>query len=146
MLPYGLKMHDADNFTVELSKFGPMPGETPISLFGRIIDDGWLPCLRPLDDMTEDEKEELTNFIYFGYPSDDYDRYGHRGIEVANVRYDDWKNIEFDFEEFCQLEDWLDEHLFDYRTVEDEDGNQVTMIQAGLAVAATKDMYNIKGI
>ena len=63
------------------------------------------PYLRPMSSMTEDEKQELKNAIYFGYPSDDYDKYGHRGIEVANVRYDDWKNIEFDFEEFCQLED-----------------------------------------
>ena len=115
MLPYGLKMHDSDNFTVELSKFGPIPGETPISLFGRIIDDGWLPCLRPMDDMTEEETEEFESTLQY--------------TQCTRESYD-----------------WLDEHLFDYRTVEDEDGNQVTMIQAGLALPANKDMYNIKGI
>ena len=91
-----------------------------------------LPYLRPMSSMTEDEKEELRNIIHFGYPSDDYDKYGHRGIEVANVRYDDWKNIEFDFEEFYQLEDWLNAHHFDYNG----------LIGKGLALKAPDGMYN----
>ena len=85
------------------------------------------PYLRPMSSMTEEEKEELKDIIWFGYPSDDYDDYGHRGIGIVDLKYDDWKEFGFDFEDYCKLEDWLNSHHFDFRN----------LIERGLAIDCT---------
>lgn len=92
------------------------------------------PYLRPMSSMTEEEKDELRDIIYFGVASDDYDRYGHRGVEVASVKYDDWETLEFDFDDYCKLEDWLNAHHFDYHG----------LIEKGLALEAPEGMYKVK--
>lgn len=89
------------------------------------------PYLRSMSSMTDKEKDELRDIIYFGYPSDDYDEYGHRGVEIAYVEHDDWTKIKFDFDDFCSLENWLNIHHFDYRG----------LIEKGLALEAPEGMY-----
>ncbi len=89
------------------------------------------PYLRSMSSMTEEEKEELRDIIYFGYSSDDYDKYGHRGVEIVSLEYDNWDRIEFDFEDYCRFENWLNAHHFDYRG----------LIEMELALEAPDGMY-----
>ena len=89
------------------------------------------PYLRPMSSMTVKEKNELRDVLYFGYPSDDYDSNGHRGIEVLAIEYDYWDRIEFDFDDLNKLVDWLNAHYFDYRG----------LIPKGLALEAPENMY-----
>ena len=72
------------------------------------------PYLRPLSTMTEEEKKEFLQIC----PS----------IVDVNTIYGFDCN---DFEQFAKVEDFLLRHHFDYRG----------LIEKGLAVAATPDMY-----
>lgn len=87
--------------------------------------------LRPLSSMTEEEKNELRNILWFGYPSDDNDRYSHRGVEVKQCLYDDEKHSTYDFGDFIVLKDFLLKNHFDYRG----------LIEMGLALEAPEGMY-----
>lgn len=96
--------------------------------------EGLKPYLRPMESMTEEERDKLRKLLWFGYPSDDYDINAHRGIEIASVLHDNWKNAEFDFEEFNDLQDFLNSIHIDYRG----------LIPMGLALPAPEGMYNTK--
>ncbi len=91
------------------------------------------PYLRPMSSMTEEEKNELRNTLWFGYPSDDNDKYSHRGIEVKQCLYDDEKHSTYDFDDFIVLQNFLLKNHFDYRG----------LIEMGLALEAPEGMYNI---
>lgn len=142
-LPYGVMCNISTCFVFE-------DGTLRRGSFDKILDldtvttiNGWKeteeleklkPYLRPMSSMTDKEKDELRDIIYFGNPSDDYDKYGHRGVEVAIVEYDEWGKIEFDFDDFCTLEKWLNANHFDYRG----------LISKGLAIEAPEGMYDFK--
>jgi hypothetical protein len=90
-----------------------------------------IPFLRPLSSMTEEEKNELRGILYFGHPSDDYDNYSHRGIEIKKCLYDNEDKSEYDFEDFELLEEFLFKNHFDFRG----------LIKKGLALEAPEGMY-----
>ena len=89
------------------------------------------PYLRPMSNMTEEEKNELRNLLWFGYPSDDYDNNSHRGIEVKQCLYDDERYSTYDFDDFRVLQTFLLKNHFDY----------CGLIEKGLALEAPKNMY-----
>ena len=67
-LPYGVKLYNAINgFTVPLSEFSSNPKVCPLKLFEKLINDGWLPYLRPMSSMTEEEKKEYDLTMDLGY-------------------------------------------------------------------------------
>jgi hypothetical protein len=87
----------------------------------KIVDDGWLPYLRPMESMTEEEKKELSILLnYEFYVDDDF------GLVAEDDRY----RIRL---ELCEdYIDWLNKKGFDYRG----------LIPMGLALPATEGMYN----
>lgn len=82
------------------------------------------PYLRSMSSMTEEENEEFEE-LFIGYSiSQDRNCVYHSNRGDLSV----------------EVFDWLNEHHFDYRT--DDEGK--TMIEKGLALEASKGMYNIK--
>lgn len=90
------------------------------------------PYLRQMSSMTEEEKSKLRDMLYFGYASDDYDNYSHRGIEIKTCLYDDEEKAEYDFEDFELLKDFLLKNHLDYHG----------LIEKDLALEAPEGMYN----
>lgn len=88
--------------------------------------------LRPMSSMTEEEKNELRNLLWFGYPSDDYDNNSHRGIEIKQCLYDDERHSIYDFDDFRAFQTFLLKNHIDYRG----------LIPMGLALPAKEGMYN----
>jgi len=91
--------------------------------------------LRPMSSMTEEEKEELKKLINeklnrnIGQDDDEWTPwvlYDTTGIKnyIGEER--------FYFDEMSFIYDWLNAHYFDYRG----------LIEKGLALEASKDMYN----
>lgn len=78
------------------------------------------PYLRPMNSMTEDEKEEY-NYMVFDY---EYDDFWYPGRYTDAICVDD----------MYELVDWLNAHHFDYRG----------LIEKRLALEAPNDMYNTK--
>lgn len=150
-LPYGVKVCvgtqcDIDNDITDIALLQGLEFDNPTfgvkalvcvetysgsNTFGTDIED-IKPYLRPIESITEEEKDKLRKLLWFGYPSDDYDINAHRGIEIASVLHDTWKNAEFDFEEFNDLQDFLNSIHIDYRG----------LIPIGLALPAPEGMYN----
>ena len=93
------------------------------------------PYLRPIGTITHAEKEWLRRHLWFGHSSDSYDKHSHRGIEIKSCFLDDEEYAKYDFEDFCELESWLNAHHIDYRG----------MIDKKLAVRANDKIYGIKG-
>ena len=87
-----------------------------------LIDIGWLPYLRPMSSMTE---EELYKFSYLMQQPN--------VSEIKKWLYSQEMSL-ITFEDSLIAFDWLNAHLFDYRG----------LIEKGLALEAPKDMYNIK--
>lgn len=93
----------------------------------RDIDNLPLPYLRPMDSMTEEEREELKDICTMcnDEPNSTYEYFG---IEIFHIsRYG--TNFESDYTAI----DWLNSHHFDYRG----------LIPKRLALPATEGMYKI---
>lgn len=82
------------------------------------------PYLRPMESMTEEEKRELSKKYVWDI------NYGQVEIRYHSDGYWD-DNTECPTREYLNLFDWLNAHHFDYRG----------LIEKGLALEATKDMY-----
>ena len=85
------------------------------------------PYLRPLSNMTKEEKSELQNMFCYGWNYKDegiWDFFNHHKIYGADAEL---------------LIDWLNEHHFDYR-IDPSTGK--TLIESGLAFEAPEGMYN----
>lgn len=80
-------------------------------------DSKFLPYLRPISSMTEEEYEQYCKFSYYGAAG--YRNNNHKKMVAAPS-----------FEKM----DFLNAHHFDYRN----------LIEKGLALEALKDMYNLK--
>lgn len=76
----------------------------------------------------------MRNLLWFGYPSDDYDNYSHRGIEVRQCLYDDERYSTYDFDDFRALQNFLLKNHFDFRG----------LIPMCLALEAPEGMYNVQ--
>lgn len=85
----------------------------------------FIPYLRPLSSMTEEEKEELKELI----DSEDVDEKGIYFLEGGTL--EEYLS-QFSYKLCNIINDWLNEHHFDYRS----------LIEKGLALEAPKDMYN----
>lgn len=115
-LPYGVKIHgpkENDDILWELDYNMDIK---------KIVDDGWLPYLRPMSSMTEEEKDELYTFIDWVASFDDdgnliIDEYVS-GINLSTIN---------------KYVDWLNAHHFDYRG----------LIEKGLALEAPEEMYKL---
>ena len=90
------------------------------------------PYLRPMSSMTEEEYNEFKDLTLCGQCSNDYDSWGHWGVEVVSYKYDEWDKPFYDFSEFQNLQNWLNKKHLDYRG----------LIPMGLALEAPEDMYN----
>ena len=86
------------------------------------------PYLRPMSSMTEEERKEL-NGIGFIVPL--YD--GCFGVDMRAYCKNGQPHYRR-FSDFSTIEDWLNEHHFDYRG----------LIEKGLALEAPEGMYDFK--
>ena len=91
---------------------------TPIILRDYFISDdvNYLPFLRPMSSMTEEEKVQLSQYACIG--------------EDLNGEFID----EVQRKDCAAYIDWLNKHHFDYRG----------LIEKGLAIEAPKGLYNLK--
>ena len=115
-LPYGVKI---ELMPITRSKCTTL---TPVILCDYFISDNvnYLPYLRPMSSMTEEEKDEYSSFVlreYDGYLTDDSPDYtGKYYLYIDNV------------DTFI---DYLNAHHFDYRE----------LIEKGLALEAPNGIY-----
>lgn len=116
-LPYGV--------VVELDeKFGFNKGTRVLvkELLDLYCVEGIKPYLRPMSDMTEEEKRELSAKYNWSIRGNDISiRYHSEGY------WDD--DTECPTNEYLKLFDWLNKHYFDYRR----------LIEKGLAIAVTEE-------
>lgn len=133
-------MRDKDLYelAIPLSDFGCFRKETPIQMIKRIIDDGWLPYLRPMSSMTEEEKKEFKE--QFGFELDIDENWGHSLLWNTGSS-DGYIDVEFELDNIDLVSVWLDEKMFDWRRIK-KDNKRISMIKAGLAIEAPKGMYN----
>ena len=82
------------------------------------------PYLRPLSDMTEEEKKEIEKDYIFAICGDSI-RIAYHSEGYWDLDTDTWSN------DYLDLIEWLNSHHFDYRG----------LIKKGLALVAPKDMY-----
>jgi len=82
------------------------------------------PYLRPLSDMTEEEKKEIGKEYVFAICGDSI-RIAYHSEGYWDLDTDTWSN------DYLDLIEWLNSHHFDYRG----------LIKKGLALVAPKDMY-----
>ena len=87
----------------------------------------FLPFLRPMSNMTEEEKEEFHKLKQFSVTV-----VMPNGVSLLKPTY--IVDLEEDGEGLNHLYDWLNAHYFDYRE----------LIERGLALEAPEGMYNIK--
>lgn len=111
-IPYHAKVEYRDSKTVDLTDY-----IRSVSL------PECRPWLRPLSDITEDEKSFLRS------------RYGIVDIDEDVIDFGEFpsKNTPMSFKKLMTLYDWLNSHHFDYRG----------LIKKGLALEASKEMYEI---
>lgn len=133
-IPYGVKVKilDMDVLPYEPSDIGTLVGKEHFDddLYTiRCKREGWIleinkdfiPYLRPMSSMTEDERLELVFILNVSYT--DVGKYGIKFmLEHGFLGYD----------EMSKLLDWLNAHHFDYRG----------LIERGLAIEAPEGMYN----
>lgn len=86
------------------------------------------PFLRPLSDMTEEEKKEIEKDYIFAICGDSI-RIAYHSEGYWDLDTDTWSN------DYIDLIEWLNSHHFDYRG----------LIKRGLALVAPKDMYKAPG-
>ena len=86
------------------------------------------PYLRSMSSMTDEEKEEFHDIGLVDLPSDDYDVYDHKGVEIVSFPWNKRNDFSFDFDDFNTLLNWLNKHHFDYRG----------LIEMGLAIRVTE--------
>lgn len=113
-LPYGVKIHgpkENDNILWELDYNMNIK---------KIVDDGWLPYLRPISSITKDEAKEYYETM---------DKYTHR-LYPNSCDWSEHTEYSWTIETF----NWLNAHHFDYRG----------LIDKGLALPAPDGMYNFK--
>ena len=125
-LPYGIYVWNAGKGTYELT----MGNTYLINLyFGNFeyIDSPIKPYLRSMSSMTKEEEKELQSIL--GEMSFDIDCHEKLIIYTASM-YDN----DHYFSEFYKIQDWLNEHHFDYRG----------LILMGLALVAPEGMYKNK--
>lgn len=95
--------------------------------------DVFLPYLRPMSSMTEEERMEFSKLLDVRYCEEDWE--GHIStsycIEIDNVYTDDKGIIKYPSSFSMDAIDWLNAHHFDYRG----------LIEKGLALEAPEDMY-----
>ena len=82
------------------------------------------PYLRPLSSMTEEELNKLRNYTGLLYDT----------LQNGAYKCLDFYLSEVPADVVIKVFDWLNQHHFDYRG----------LIEQGLALEATKDMYKIK--
>lgn len=120
----------SDNKIWISSKLNKLGDSVPFEEAGEIL---IKPYLRPLSSMTEDEKKELKILFDAENVTDNYISFIEGGTleeYESQISYS-----------FChKVINWLDKKMFDFRT---NDKGQ-TLIEAGLALVAPKDMYNNK--
>ena len=91
------------------------------------------PYLRPMSSMTREERIEFSKLLVKRYCEEDWE--GHIStsycIEIDNVYTDDENGIKYPSTFSMDAIDWLNAHHFDYRG----------LIEKGLAIEASKDMY-----
>lgn len=108
-LPYGVKVKyifdDGSHCPFELS----------IKILQECLDKGFLPYLRPMSSMTEEELKEFTSF-------------------ASQSQYRFFKGESYYWYNNYEEEDWLNAHHFDYRG----------LIPMGLALEAKEGMYKTK--
>ena len=90
-LPYGVRMADKENtnLAIPLYDFGCFSKETPLSMLNRIIDDGWIPYLRPMSSMTEEEKQQIRDF----WIDADTKEFAIRLLDFYNQNYLDYRGL-----------------------------------------------------
>lgn len=86
------------------------------------------PYLRPMSSMTEDERKQLSEYI-FSEKGRRYFTIQSNGILYSGI--DNLCFIGLGDDTIDRLIDWLNEHHFDYRE----------LIEKGLAIKATEGMY-----
>ena len=115
-LPYGVMIQSIG----ETKRLGLIDIADPESFIPK-------PYLRPLSNMTEEEKKELSKILNYEFYVDD---------DFALAAEDNRHRIRL---ELCEgYVDWLNKHYFDYRIVP---STGKTLIKSGLALEALKDMY-----
>ena len=121
-LPYGLKVETYWNFADKKKKTFPIVTFTHDMLGYYIGDDGWkfnvhyLPFLRPMESMTEEEEQ---------YALDTW------GIDMFNNGIDFLYDNYMSFSDASAFVEWLNEKKFDYRG----------LIPMELALEAPEGMY-----
>ena len=124
-LPYEVKI----KYIFDDSSHCPFKLSTKI--LQECLDKGFLPYLRPMSSMTDEEREEVQVFIcdeWFFEDSGFATKVRKEGYIEFLANYD-CSGID---PEFCgEYVDWLTAHHFDYRG----------LIEKGLALEAPEDMY-----
>lgn len=114
------------------------------------IDDSWYindsgiyienvkPYLRPMSSMTEEEKKGFKGQFGFELYIDEI--WGHSLVWNTGSS-DGYIDVEFELVDIDLVSVWLDKKMFDWRRIKKYD-KRISMIKAGLAIEAPKDMYN----
>ena len=108
-LPYGVKVRHIDSEFPEHKETIVLDCSYDLE---QTIDAEWLPYLRPMSSMTEEEYKEYYDFFY----------------SLDDKECPDAISSEF----FTDCLDWLNKHHFDYRG----------LIQKGLALEASNSLYD----
>jgi len=129
-LPYHLLGKDTFGKTRELKVVYPTGTIIAQEIDGKNCSScGFIPYLRPMSSMTEEEKEELENIEekYFGQALD-------KQIKecLSSSPKDESRKLEYFAS--SKIVDYLNKHHFDYRG----------LIEKGLALEAPEEMYKIK--
>lgn len=120
-IPYGVKFRfeisGGEYKTVSISEVKDMPSLDPIYSYW-MRKGYYLPYLRPLSSMTEEERLDLARIgIYIDNGDIMFDAYDYRDISLLYI--------------ITPYIDWLNQHHFDYRD----------LIGKGLALEAPENMY-----
>lgn len=119
-LPYGVRIkYSYSTFLTYKLTYEILKG---FEVYGKLI----IPYLRPISSMTEEEKAEFYKLKQFSVTV-----IMPNGVSLLKPTY--IVDLEEDGEGLNHLYDWLNAHHFDYRN----------LIEKGLALEASKDMYKI---
>ena len=108
-LPYGVMVRRPDDGTPDyVSAIDMETGELMVMYNGYTTDiEKFLPYLRPISDMTDEEKNELSERLP-EYWSIDIDKLGDLYFDIRDSSYPD-------IDLFSDIIDWLNAHHFNYR-------------------------------
>lgn len=131
-LPYGVKFKHKDwDVPLELTRIYKSVKYGTFIINERIFEDDFdtlKPYLRPMSSMTEEERKQLSEYI-FSEKGRRYFTIQSNGILYSGI--DNLCFIGLGDDTIDRLIDWLNAHHFDYRN----------LIERGLALEAPKDMY-----